>query len=218
MAYESSMTWISVEFNVSSSNPDFMGAGTYGWVFGTGASNDYYGDYYFVGTGDSPQRNTKDVVFFDTITQGSLNYVETARLLEIKDNDGFDFEFTKAQTFTAVFASNVHHTDDHKVLSWIITDLAPSGQSPQPQPRIAPTINLQQVSDGVFVFSVVIVIVTVFIHISLRVVSKPIKHERRIVYTNKIPNHPGSIPLIKQFLTTQKKKIFKPKAKVEKKE
>ena len=140
--------------------------------------------------------------------------------METNDSTSNDFEFYTGETFTAVFASSTYHTNDHAVLTWAITDVPPTGanNSTGITPRIAPTINLQQVSDAVFVFSVVIVLVTVFIHISLRVVSKPITHEKRIVYSNKIPNHPGSIVLIKTFLKGQKNKIFKPKPKMEKKE
>ena len=220
MAYESSMKWIGVEFNISAKNPDYMATGTDGWIFGTGTSQNYYGDYNFVGTGDSPQRNTKDLVFFDTIVKDSMTYIETARLLESNDTTSNDFEFYTGETFTAVFASSTYHTNDHTVLTWAITDNSPTGvnSNPNPTPKIGTSINLQQVSDAVFVFSVVIVLVTVFIHISLRVVSKPITHEKRIVYSNKIPNHPGSIVLIKTFLKGQKNKIFKPKPKMEKKE
>lgn len=218
LAYDPTYTWIGIQFNVTSKNPQFMEDGSNGWIFGTGASNSFYGDYYFIGQSGAPVQNSGGQVFFDKISQGSMDYIETARLLQTTNAGGHDFEFNVSQTFTAVFASNVYHTSNHKVLTWTITDIAPPGAgSSQATTTISPPINLQQISDIVFVISIVIVIVTVFIHISLRVVSKPITHEKRIVYTNKIPNHPGSIPLIKTFLGDQKRKFFKPKPKTEKK-
>lgn len=214
LAYSSSIKWISVEFNVNSSS-EVMAKGTDGWVFGTYGNTKYFGDYVFQGSGVLPVQDTKNVVFSESFSAGGMNYTETARLLTTPTTEN-EFQFNNAGIFNVVFASSADHTGSHTIMTWAITQASPTGSTPVSNTgKIAPTINLQQVSDYVFVFSVVIVIVTVFIHISLRVVSKPIKHERRIVYSNKIPGHPGSIPLIKRFLSEQKSRIFKPKAKTE---
>lgn len=214
LVYDSSYSWIAVEFNVSQSNPNYMEAGTDGWVFGTGQNVNFYGDYQYVGQ-STPVRDTSDLVFFSNVTQNGLTYIETARLLVQPDNDSQDIQFHVGNTYTAVFASSADHEVSHKVMTWAITDVAPTGGVIPPQAKIQPGITMQQISDFVFVISVVIVLVTVVIHISLRVVSKPITHEKRIVYSSGIPNHPGSINLMKTFLKGQKNKIFKPKAKTE---
>ena len=208
MAYDSSYNWIAVEFNVNNSN-EFMGADQDAWVFGTGASTSYHGEYHFLGMDIDPTRDNVNDLFYETFVQGSLTYVETARLLATQDPSGFDYTFTVGRTFNAVFASNVDHTGDHKIMSWTVTDVSPVAGNQNSNTNtnpIASSFNMQQISDFVFVLSFVIVIVTVFMHIGLRVVSRPITHEKRIIYTDKIPNHPTSTSLIKNF-------IFKPKNK-----
>jgi len=220
LAYDPQMTWISVEFNVSKTDPDYMASGTKGWIFGTGTNDNYYGEYYFEGTGSTIQKDTKNVLFFQVITKNNLNYIEAARLLDTKNSDTKDFEFTLSKEFTVVFASNVHHTDKHKVLTWSITDqyftkgnntidtISSKEESP---------LTMGQISDIIFVVSLMIVIVTIFMHFSLRVISKPIKHEKRIVYSDKIPNQPDSISLLKTFIGKQRQNIFKSVARLKKK-
>lgn len=211
LAYSSGIKWISVEFNVNKTGQD-MADGTDGWVFGQYGNAKYYGDYFFTGLGSLPIQDSKNVVFSETFTSGDMNYTETARLITTPNQDHGEFQFNTSSIFNVVFASSFDHTGSHNIMTWAVTQAKPTGAtSPGVTAKVSPGIDLQQISDWVFVFSVVIVIVTVFIHISLRVVSKPIKHERRIVYSNSIPNHPGSIPLIKQYLGTK----FKPKAKTQ---
>jgi hypothetical protein len=213
MAFESSLNWISVEMNVSESGSSFMNSGQDGWVFGTGNSANYYGDYYFSGMSSSPQKDSRDDVFYEVIEKDGLTYIESARLLNTQDTSGKDFEFTTGQTFNVVFASNVHHTGDHQIMSWIITDISPTAGKPNDGviPNLKQAFNLQEISDIVFVLSFVIVLVTVFMHISLRVVSRPITHEKRIIYTDKIPNQPTSTSLIKNFLFKSKQKNLEEK-------
>jgi hypothetical protein len=95
-------------------------------------------------------------------------------------------------------------------MSWIVTDNSPVAGNPGDNgvvPKLKEAFNLQQISDIVFVLSFVIVIVTVFMHISLRVVSRPITHEKRIIYTDKIPNQPTSTGLVKNFIKSNVNKL-----------
>lgn len=215
LAYDASYKWISVQFNTSATNPDCMEDGFDSWVFGTDASgaSTYFGDYHFVGTSAAPQLDIRSDVFFETITKDGMTYIELSRLLNTSDITGHDFTFTENNKFNVVLASSQDHTGSHTPLSWIVTDLSPvSGSSDVgPVTDLKNSLNLQDISDIVFVVSFVIVLVTVFIHISLRVVSKPIKHEKRIIYTSKLPNQPSSMTLIKNFFTKRKHKTVEEK-------
>lgn len=58
------------------------------------------------------------------------------------------------------------------------------------------------------VLTVALVLVTLAIHMSLRVFGKPVKREWKTIYAKTIPNHQDSVTVIKNYL-------FKPKTKME---
>lgn len=209
LEYDSSLKWVAIQFNVSDSNPICMDNGYDGWVFGTDSSGDvvYHGDYYFVGE-TTPVLDKQNDVFFESFTQNGITYIEAARLLDTHDTAGHDFNFTLNSKFYVYFASSQDHTSQHTPMSWIVTNDYPAGVNASTNPigPIKTALDLQQISDAVFVVSFVIVIVTVFIHIALRVVSKPIKHEKRIIYTHKLPDQPSSLTVIKNFITNMRHK------------
>lgn len=213
LAYDSSYSWIAIDFNVNSSS-ELMAKDTDAWVFGTYGSAPYYGDYYFTGLNILPNKDKINDVFYEVIPQtDGYTYIETARLLDTGDSAGHDFIFSTGQTFNVAFASSADHLGTHQILSWAVTNVAPGSGNPNPTTpaNLASSLNLGQISDFVFVLSVGIVVVTVLMHIALRVVSRPITHEKRIIYTNKIPNQPTSISVIKNFIFKSKKKISEEK-------
>jgi hypothetical protein len=208
LVYDPQMKWISIEFNKTDNGPQYMNNNQDAWVFGEGESK-YYGDYYFIGMTASPAKDARNDVFYELIVKDGLNYIEAARLLNTGDIAGDDFVFTESTTISVVFASSSQHKNDHQIMTWAITNISPTNTDPNNGGTISDiknALDLREVSDIVFVISFIIVIATVFIHIGLRVVSKPIKHEKRIIYTNKIPNQPSSMSLIKNFLFKPKKK------------
>jgi hypothetical protein len=208
LAYENDITWVSIEFSVSDESTSFMNENNDAWTFGSGEF-DYFGDGYMRGSTTYPENDEQKDVFFNKIEMegNSLIYIEVMRLMDTGDVSGRDIVFNHDSTVNLVFASNIHHTDEHKKYSFTFTDLNPSNiQASEENTEQGGTIlSVKEISDFVFVSSFVIVIVTVFIHGALRVVSKPIKHEKRVIRTDRLPNQPGSKELIKKFLFQRKK-------------
>ncbi|MHA2365853.1 MAG: hypothetical protein ACXAC7_17980 [Candidatus Hodarchaeales archaeon] len=190
IGYESTIKWISLEFDVATD--DCMVDGHDGWTFGTGYDVTYSGDGYFVGL-DEPIDDIRNDIFYEMIEGTPLNHIEIVRVLDPKDSDGYDAVFNLTNTVKVQFAgSGEYHKGSHDIYSWTLSNNAPPGGT-----GTVPTnggsdssIDTGELSDIVFIFSVVMVFVTVFIHGVLRVISRPIKHEKRIVRVDKLPSQP----------------------------
>ena len=63
-----------------------------------------------------------------------------------------------------------------------------------------------EIFDALLVFTLVMGISTIIIHMKLRVFGKPIKQEWKTIYAKTIPNHQSSVALIKNYLSKLKTK------------
>ena len=171
------------------------------WTFGSSTSKpndlEYFGDGYFIGASGEPEADLRDDIFFETFEDDSLKYVEMIRPLDTNDKDGNDVIFNDTTIIDVQFASDISHVTDHVVYTWTISDLTPQGGTVTPPPETPPS-NPAELSDIVFVFSFTLVVFSVLIHGALRVISRPIKHEKRIVYTDRLPNQPSLKDVIRE--------------------
>ena len=206
IAFQPSISWVSFEFDAVPGQNDHMKDGHDGWTFGlfTDDSNDmeFYGDGYFIGASGSPENDLRNDIFFEAFEDDSLRYVEMIRPLDTLDIDGRDVVFNNTAIIDIQFASDAPgaHKSDHDVYTWAISDLTPSGGVVLP-PSGNGNSNPGELSDIVFVFSFTLVVFSVLIHGALRVVSRPIKHDKRIVYTDRLPNQPTLRDVIRRKKT-----------------
>ncbi|HKZ41010.1 MAG TPA: hypothetical protein VJ044_08610, partial [Candidatus Hodarchaeales archaeon] len=211
LAYEKSMNWISIEFDALLGQENHMLRGNDAWSFGQGLQTNYVGDGYFVGASGEPLADARNDIFFETFADDTLAYVELVRLLDTQDSVGKDIVFNTATIFNIQFASNIAHVTSHKIHTWSLSTKGPTNATATvipPGQIVGPTMT--EISDIVFVFSVTMVFFTAAIHATLRVISKPIKHERRIVHTDKLPNQPSLRQAIRSWRT--KPKVKEPEA------
>ncbi|MFW9928689.1 MAG: hypothetical protein ACFFD1_04805 [Candidatus Thorarchaeota archaeon] len=205
IAYSSSNTWVSIEFDAKSGQDNHMFNGHDAWTFGVDQSPDYIGDGYFVGASGAPLGDARKDIFYEIIEKDNMVYVELIRALDTHDPDGHDVVFNTTSIIDVQFASSTDHKSDHNIMTWTLSILGPSGTTlPTSSTQAAPPPG--QISDFVFVFSFVIVLFTVVIHASLRVVSKPIKHDKRLVQVDRLPDQPSLV----QILRNRGKKSSKP--------
>jgi hypothetical protein len=205
--YESSIDWVSIEFDALPDTDNHMLDGHDGWTFGLGTTSDrqYVGDGYFVGGDGAPEDDLRDDIFFETFEVESMTYVEMIRPFDTNDPDGHDIVFNSTAILDIQFASSLLHINydvPHNIYSWTISELTPSGGTVEPPPANGGSGNPGELSDIVFVFSFTMVLVTGFIHAMLRVVSRPIKHDKRIVQVDRLPNQPG----LRDFIRSRKAK------------
>jgi hypothetical protein len=207
LAYESDINWISIEFDALPSQDNHMLDGHDGWTFGLGAtSRQYMGDGYFTGGSGEPEDDFRDDIIFETFVSEAdgLTYVEMIRPLNTNDPDGHDVIFNSTTVFNVQFASSSSHLGtDHTIYTWMISDLTPSGGTVTPPPE--DNSNPGELSDIVFVFSFTMVLFTGFVHAVLRVVSRPIKHDKRIVQVDRLPDQPRLRDVIRKKKSESKK-------------
>ncbi|OLS22457.1 MAG: hypothetical protein HeimC3_30900 [Candidatus Heimdallarchaeota archaeon LC_3] len=199
LAYDSSYNWISVEFDAISGDENHMLEGHDGWTFGNSTTIDreYLDDGYFTGADEHPKSDFRNDLLYEIFAKGSLTYVEIIRPLDTKDVNGYDVIFNDSTIINVQFASSKSHFNGHTVYTWILTDLSAAGGTVTPPPD-TPSSNPAELSDIVFVFSFTLVVFSVLIHGALRVISRPIKHEKRIVYTDRLPNQPSLKEVIRE--------------------
>ncbi|MHA2337334.1 MAG: hypothetical protein ACXACX_08520 [Candidatus Hodarchaeales archaeon] len=192
IVYESSNTWVSIEFDALPDTDNHMLDGHDGWTFGLGATQrQYVGDGYFIGGSGEPEDDFRDDILFETFEDESMTYVEMIRPFDTSDPDGHDVVFNSTAILDVQFASSSSHIGTgHNIYSWTISELTPSGGTVEPPPDDTGSSNPGELSDIVFVFSFTLVLATGLVHAGLRVVSRPIKHDKRIVQVDRLPDQP----------------------------
>ncbi len=146
------------------------------WEFGHGDSQ---ADYYSAGN-SMPVADTTDDIKIATTTLGSEKVVELRRALITNDTAGLDANFVVDESLTfLVGSSGAHFADYGEYNLEIVAGTAPT-ETPNGSNNNGSDDDIK-FTDFVLAVSLSLTIVTIGIHMVIRVFIRPIKHENRLI-------------------------------------
>ncbi|MFX1512831.1 MAG: hypothetical protein ACFFCQ_09615 [Promethearchaeota archaeon] len=171
--FDAALAWVSIIWAGGSCMPTDVDL----WEFGHSHPQV---DYYSTGN-NMPVADAIDDIKAGTSIQDSQKIVEMRRALLTNDTAGFDIHFVIGESLTFLVGSSDAHYSNYGKYSFEAVSMDTPIENNNPSNGESDSENEIEFTDFVLVVSLAMTLVTIAIHMVVRVFLRPIKHENRVI-------------------------------------